>query len=220
MNANQTPKALRAKSATALCAALFALGLAGCSYTTGVRYDKVYPITVANSAAMIEVPAEGALSAQDAARVVELGRNFLKSGEGELTIAYPKGQKSGKVVADATRRLIEAGVPTRQILRGPYDTALDGDRGVVVSYYGPVAVATECPANPMDPNLDTSNGAPLRFGCAYQHNVAAMLENPRDAVSARPSTPASADRRRHVLEKYVTGDLTTADSQEKTQTTE
>ena len=221
MNANSNAIALRRRSATPAAVMLLALGLAACSSTTPVRYDKAYPIEVANAAQMVELPAKRTLSSFDAARVAELGRDFLKRGHGEVTIAYPKRSgKSRPVVAEAAQRLMAVGVARDQIMRGPYDTKADGDRGVVVYFYGPTAKATECPHYKGDPNLDARNWTPLSFGCAYQNNVAAMLENPNDAAAPRPATPASADRRRKVLSAYVAGEKTASESQEATQTTD
>ena len=221
MNANLTPLALRRRSATAAGAALLALGLAACSSTTPVRYDAAYPIEVTNAAQMLELPNGKTLRSFDGARVAELGRDFLKRGHGEVTIAYPKGKrKSNRIVAEATERLMGVGVGRDQILRGPYDVKADGDRGVVVFFYGPTAKPTQCPQHKGDPNLDTRNWTPLGFGCAYQNNVAVMLENPQDAVAPRPTTPPSADRRRHVLSSYAAGEKTGSEAQETTDTTE
>lgn len=219
MNANLTHTALRRRSATAISAMLLALGVAACSGTTAVRYDDAHPIEVVSAAEMLELPANKTLSSYDAARVSELGRDYLKRGEGEVTIAYPRGKKSNRVVNEAVNRLVAVGVSKNKILRGPYNTKVDGDRGVVVSFYGPGAKPIECPRHPGDPNLDPSNGSYLGFGCAYQKNVAAMLENPRDAVEARPATPPSADRRRNILTDYVDGAKSAAESQETTDTT-
>lgn len=221
MNANLTLIALRRRSATAAGAALLVLGVAACSSTTPVRYDAAYPIEVTNAAQMLELPDGKTLSSFDGARVAELGRDFLKRGNGEVTIAYPKGKrKSRRVVSEATERLMAVGVAREQILRGPYDVKTDGDRGVVVFFYGPTAKPTQCPHFKGDPNFDARNWTPLNFGCAYQNNVAIMLENPQDAVAPRPTTPPSADRRRHVLSAYVAGEKTGTEAQEVTETTD
>lgn len=219
MNANLITNALRRSSTTAFGAALLALGVAACSSTTPVRYDLAHPIEVASGAQIIELPVGADMSAFDAGKVSEIGRDFLKRGEGDITVAYPKGKKSGPVIEETVRRLVAVGVPPRKILRGPYNPKIDGDRGVVVSFYGPAAATAKCPEYVGDPNLDQSNGTYLGFGCAYQQNVAAMLENPRDAVEPRPATPPSADRRRQVLGKYIAGEKTASEAQQKTETT-
>ena len=47
------------------------------------------------------------------------------------------------------------------------------------------------------------------FGCAYQRNMAAMVDNPSDLVQPRPETPAYTARRTEAFEKYRKGTSTT-----------
>ena len=46
------------------------------------------------------------------------------------------------------------------------------------------------------------------FGCATQRNLAAAVDNPSDLVQPRPETPAYANRRTFVLDKYRKGEST------------
>jgi pilus assembly protein CpaD len=46
------------------------------------------------------------------------------------------------------------------------------------------------------------------FGCAYQRNLAAMVDNPTDLVQPRAETPAYTARRTVVLDKYRQGQAT------------
>jgi pilus assembly protein CpaD len=47
------------------------------------------------------------------------------------------------------------------------------------------------------------------YGCAYQRNMAAMIDNPADLVQPRPETPAYTARRSEAFEKYRKGAPTT-----------
>jgi pilus assembly protein CpaD len=47
------------------------------------------------------------------------------------------------------------------------------------------------------------------FGCAYQRNMAAMIDNPSDFVQPRPETPPYTARRNEAFEKYRKGNTTT-----------
>lgn len=203
-------------------AAVIGLIAAGCSHqSTAVRYDQVHPIQVSVEPHLIELPAEIALSGFDAARIDAFGRDFLKASADAVTIAYPSDVDAARVVNAAAARLKGVGLDPKQILRGPYARENEGDRGVVLSYYAPAAEPTACPSRLGDSTRDPSNQTPARFGCAFQNNVAAMLEEPRDAVGPRPATPPSADRRFHVLAKYASGDKTASEkSGEKTKTTD
>jgi len=48
-------------------------------------------------------------------------------------------------------------------------------------------------------------------GCAYQRNMAAMVDNPADLVQPRPETPAYTARRTEGFEKYRKGTTTTTE---------
>jgi pilus assembly protein CpaD len=54
------------------------------------------------------------------------------------------------------------------------------------------------------------------FGCAYQRNMAAMVDNPSDLVQPRTETPAYTPRRSEAFEKYRKGTVTTTSYPEAT----
>ncbi|MEL6979798.1 MAG: CpaD family pilus assembly lipoprotein [Pseudomonadota bacterium] len=214
MNALKTLLAPRsAKLGRALGPIALSALVAGCSMTGAQRFDPNYPVTVEVAPYLLEIPAETALSSFDTRRIQAFGRDFLRTGDGELTIAYPSGSESGQTVAAASASLVGVGVPRTQIIRGPYSVEADGDRGVVLSYFAPEAIATACPAEPMVDANDRSNQSPAGFGCSVKNNVVAMLEDPRDAIAPRPTTPPSADRRHQVLTAYVAGERTAAQNE-------
>lgn len=213
MTARKTHLALRAASPAkprlvALGAVALSALLAGCAASTAERYDHIYPIAVELAPTMLELPAETTLSSFDARRVDAFGRDFMRTGDGELTIAFPSGSQSGRTVAETAARLRHVGVPAERIVHGPYSVEADGDRGLVLSYFAPTATPTDCPEHPMDSTRDLSNQTPIGFGCSVRNNIAAMLEDPRDVIAPRPATPPSADRRHTVLEAYALGEVT------------
>jgi pilus assembly protein CpaD len=55
-------------------------------------------------------------------------------------------------------------------------------------------------------SADSENWPYWNFGCAYQRNLAANVEDPADLVQPRAETPAYAARRSTVLEKYRKGE--------------
>jgi pilus assembly protein CpaD len=61
-----------------------------------------------------------------------------------------------------------------------------------------------------DPNY-FENKSYYNFGCAYQRNMAAMVENPADLVQPRPETPSYTARRTEGFDKYRKGTTTTTD---------
>jgi pilus assembly protein CpaD len=59
--------------------------------------------------------------------------------------------------------------------------------------------------------VTTRNDLPSNFGCATQHNLAAMVADPRDLLAPDSSVgQPDAQRRLTVLDKYRKGELTPA----------
>jgi pilus biogenesis lipoprotein CpaD len=53
---------------------------------------------------------------------------------------------------------------------------------------------------------ETGHNEPYaNFGCAQQHNIAALVANPQDLNVPRTSTPPDAMRRSKVISDYRTG---------------
>ena len=84
-----------------------------------------------------------------------------------------------------------------------------------LSYSRISAVAGPCGVWPEDlgPSIKNKsyyeNKPYYNFGCAYQRNMAAMVDNPSDLVQPRPETPAYTIRRSEAFEKYRKGTTTT-----------
>jgi pilus assembly protein CpaD len=104
-------------------------------------------------------------------------------------------------------------VPRARILVGTHEAA-GGDALVEIGYVGYVAQSDPCGDWSKDLAETASNQSAPNFGCAVQHNIAAMVADPRDLVQPRPSTDADAVRRNTVLGNYEKGKVTAA---EKTQ---
>jgi pilus assembly protein CpaD len=72
---------------------------------------------------------------------------------------------------------------------------------VVVSFVRTVAVTEECGSwnnlayQPENEQYDN-------FGCAHQHNIAAMVANPQDLVAPQPSTPPDAGKTSLAIDAY------------------
>lgn len=175
------------------------------------RYDTRYPISVESAPVMLELPVAERLSPQDAMRVAAFARAYQTRAETPITIAYPSNVFAGKTIDTVQRNLERNGVASADILRGSYDPETEGDRGVVVSFYGREATSPACPNFWGDTVEMFDNRSARRFGCATQNNLAAMLADPQDAVT--PSEPGAtlAARRTIVIERYTQGQLTAAE---------
>jgi pilus assembly protein CpaD len=83
-----------------------------------------------------------------------------------------------------------------------------------LSYPRIAAVAGPCGLWPEDlgpsslNNGYSENKPYYNFGCAYQRNMAAMVDNPSDLEQPRSETPAYRARRTAAFEKYRKGEPT------------
>ncbi|MBX2856532.1 MAG: CpaD family pilus assembly protein [Rhodobacteraceae bacterium] len=205
---------LTARYGAIVCVGAAILGLAGCT-SDGVieRYDQVHRIDVRSVPQVLETPVTPILAPRAVAEVAAFARAFAKDGQGPLSVLYPQeaglnGLAASAAVIDA---LLAGGAPTARMLRGSYSVAVDGDRGVVLSYSSPTAFRPECPEHHEDSTRDHNNLTPRGFGCAFQNNLAAMIDRPMDLASPRPATATDTARREVVLGKYRKGELTEAE---------
>lgn len=214
-------RSLRSGAAVALAALLSGCGVAGLNVTDGVvaPYESVYPIVVENGAELLEIRSLDGLAAAEAQRVDGFVAAYMQRGEGEITVAYPSDQAADETVEDVLRRFHRAGVPHDAVIRGPYSRAADGDRGVVISYFTPMAIGSGCPNYWGNTVGDSRNGRMIRLGCAVRQNLAAMTARPRDLLSPQPMTPADSEARSRALMAYRAGeDTRSADRIEITNT--
>lgn len=197
---------------------ILAPALAGCGMTdvaglthpgtTSAPYESIYPIAVESGAELLEIGHLKGLPAGESQRVDGFAATYRQRGEGELTVAYPSDQDAQRTVDDIMHRLRLAGIRDDKIIRGPYSRSADGDRGVVLSYYTPVATGSGCPNYWGDTADDPSNGHMIRLGCAVRQNLAAMTARPRDLLAPQPMTPSDTATRTRVLEAYRKGEDT------------
>jgi pilus assembly protein CpaD len=219
-----------------LAGAMFGLSviLGACSETTGSvattahvpeDYRLRHPITVQEADRSIVLfvgHARGGLSATQRADVAGLARTWITEGTGAIVVDVPVNTPNARAAESAFREataVLEAGgVPSDGIKLHHY-TPDDPRTLATVRFTYPrmTAVAGPCGLWPEDlgPSIkDPSyleNKSYQNFGCAYQRNMAAMIENPSDLVQPRPETPAYTVRRSEGFEKYRKGTTTATD---------
>jgi pilus assembly protein CpaD len=228
---NRTPvdhrRPLRLLSALVVLSAV----LGGCAKTGGEivtasvpdDYRARHPITIqeANRSIVIFVGhARGGLSAPQRADVVGLGQTWVREGTGAIVADVPIDTPNARAAAASFREikavLSASGVPARGVTLREYrpDNPL-ALAPIRLSYPRIAAVAGPCGLWPEDlgPSvLDSGyhdNKPYYNFGCAYQRNMAAMIDNPSDLVQPRPETPAYTARRTASFTKYRKGESTT-----------
>jgi pilus assembly protein CpaD len=186
-------------------------------------YRQRHPIVIQESDRSVVIfvgHARGGLSASQRADVIGLAQTWLHEGTGAIDADVPVDTPNAQAAADSFREiqalLAAAGVPPRGIAVRRYHPDDPRQMATIRLNYPKIsAVAGPCGLWPED--LGTSiknkgyfeNKQYYNFGCAYQRNMAAMVDNPSDLVQPRPETPAYTARRTEAFEKYRKGTTTT-----------
>jgi pilus assembly protein CpaD len=206
------------------------IALGACTHTDGETtasipddYRQRHPITIqeADQSVVIFVGhARGGLSASQRADVMGLAQTWLHEGTGAIHADLPVDTPNALAAADAFREiqslLIATGVPPRGITVHHYHPNDPRQLATIRLNYPKIsAVAGPCGLWPEDLGPAIKNKSYLdnkdyyNFGCAYQRNMAAMVDNPSDLIEPRPETPAYTVRRSEAFEKYRKGTTTT-----------
>jgi pilus assembly protein CpaD len=148
-----------------------------------------------------------------------LAQTWLREGTGAINADVPTGTPNARTAADTFREiramLMGAGVPARGIIVRNYRP--DDPRQlptIRLNYAKIAAVAGPCGVWPDDIGPSANNPGYLEnkpyynLGCAYQRNMAAMVDNPSDLVQPRSETPPYTARRVNAYEKYKKGTTT------------
>jgi pilus assembly protein CpaD len=205
------------------------IALGACTHTDGETtasipddYRQRHPIAIqeADQSVVIFVGhARGGLTASQRADVMGLAQTWLHEGTGAIHADLPVDTPNALAAADAFREiqslLIAAGVPPRGITVHHYHPNDPRQLATIRLNYPKIsAVAGPCGLWPEDLGPAIKNKSYLdnkeyyNFGCAYQRNMAAMIDNPSDLIEPRSETPAYTVRRSEAFEKYRKGTTT------------
>jgi pilus assembly protein CpaD len=185
-------------------------------------YRQRHPIAIeeADRSVVIFVgQARGGLSASQRSDVMGLAQAWLHEGTGAIKADVPVGTSNARAAANSFREiqalLASAGVPPRGIAVRHYHPDDPRQMATIRLNYPKIsAVAGPCGLWPEDlgPSIKNKsyfeNKSYYNFGCAYQRNMAAMVDNPSDLVQPRSETAAYATRRTMSFEKYRKGSTT------------
>jgi pilus assembly protein CpaD len=212
------------KLRTAIVLAGLAMVLGACNHTNDAittasipeDYRQRHPITVqeANQSIVVFIGhGRGGLTAEQRADVMGLAQTWMHEGTGAISADVPVDTPNARAAADSMREieslLAAAGVPPRGVTvrnykpRDPHQLA-----AIRLSYPRMTATAGPCGLWPEDlgPSIKNKsyfeNRSYYNFGCSYQHNMAAMVDNPADLVQPRSETPPYTARRTAQFEKY------------------
>jgi pilus assembly protein CpaD len=213
--------------------AALALALGACNtiaptageLTAGIPndYRQRHPIAIQEANRSVDIfvgNSRGGLTAAQRADVMGLAQTWLREGTGAINADVPAGTPNARAAADAFREvraiLASAGVPPAGLVVRNYHP--DDPRQfatIRLNYPKITASVGPCGLWPEDLGPSIHNPSYLdnkpyyNLGCAYQRNIAAMVDNPADLVQPRPETPAYESRRVLAFEKYKKGAPTT-----------
>jgi pilus assembly protein CpaD len=186
-------------------------------------YRLRHPIAIqeANQSVVIFIGhARGGLSASQRDDVIGLAQTWHHEATGAISADVPVDTPNARAAADSFREvqalLASAGVPPRGIIvRRYHPDDLRQMAAIRLSYPKISAVAGPCGLWPEDigPSIKNKgyydNKPYYNYGCAYQRNMAAMIDNPSDLVQPRSETAAYTARRTVAFQKYRAGAATT-----------
>ena len=172
-----------------------------------------HPITVAPRYASIKLPFSApaaGLMPDDAARFDAFVADYLQHGNGSISVSAPSGPESTGAIAYFAERLFAMGVPRDRIMVGTHDVT-GGDNSVEIGYVGYIASSDPCGDWSKSLGDTSGNVTSPNFGCAVQHNIAAMVSDPRDLVQPQPLAAGDTERRTTVIGNYDKGKITASD---------
>ena len=186
-------------------------------------YRLRHPIAIQEADRSIVVfvgQARGGLSASQRADVIGLAQIWLREGTGAISVDVPVDTRNARAAAETFREiqalLAAAGVPPRGIVMRNYRPEDSRQLPAIRLNYPKIsAVAGPCGLWPEDlgPSIKNKtyfqNKQYYNFGCAYQRNMASMVDNPSDLVQPRAETPPYTTRRTAAFEKYRKGTTST-----------
>lgn len=199
------------------------LALAGCRHVdTGpqvagwslIEPSQRHPIMVSQQPATLTLAvnrgAEG-LTPGQRAEVIDFAQRFRASdaGNSRLVISAPSGaanEVAAMAAVDEIRDItLQSGFSEAGVAVEAY-SAEGRSAPVRISYMRYVAEGPECGTTWTYDRVERKANLPSQnFGCAQQHNLAAMVSNPADLLGPRNETERYAPRRDAVYDKYVKG---------------
>ncbi len=207
---------------------LMAIGLTGLSLSAcavpaannapqAVHAEQVFPITVEPQVATLVVQVDDGLqrlARGEERRIEAFAARWKARGQGLLTAAAPTDAPNRAAAAaamqDIQKILAANGVDQKSMQVTSYRAAGDdANAPITLSFVTYAANAADCGTDWSENMAFTPRNMPWpEFGCSTQHNIAAIVSDPRDLVEPRASDTADAAKRGTMFEKYRRGEPT------------
>jgi pilus assembly protein CpaD len=212
----------RRRALSALCLGAAALSLSGCltgvpyasdNQLSALDYHERHPIVLGKRATTLDLfPVGGRLDRLSNDKLRAFAARYREFGQGEVTILTPAGDRAGAAVVPEIRSALYANGLRGYVAVGSYpveDRTLASPVRLV--FQGLKAeVASRCGQWPADiasgSSIETwKNDNYANFGCATQSALAAQIDDPRDLVQARGSTPPDENMRLRAIQQVRKG---------------
>lgn len=201
-----------------LAASVLVTGLAGCAHrfeeapmgflASSKDANQRHPIEIEKAQATLALNVPGnahGLNAYQKERVRHFIADWRNDGTGQITVS---GNNQAALV-DIRDVLIEHKVPIGAVQVVSYGA---NQPGVKLSFARYVAEGPKCGKFPTDLGNDPNNVEYENFGCTAQHNLAAMIDNPKDLVNPRDQADwTDGDRRDFIYRAWWQGKDTGGD---------
>lgn len=182
-------------------------------------YRLRHPITLKEGEHVVDVYVgrnRGGLTPPQRADVLAFAQEWRHDATSGIIVDVPRGTPADRAAVDTMREIhsifAASGVPRNAVLVRAYRPADVTLASIRISYAKLTAEAGPCGQWPNDlgASLDRTyneNRPQWNFGCAYQRNLAAMVDNPADLAQPRGEAPAYAARRSVMIDKYRRGEI-------------
>ena len=169
-----------------------------------------HPITVEPSYQSLKLNYSAAgLDMADKEKLDSFVTDYRMHGNGKISIAVPGGPGMQQTVTALANRINELGISRDRIL-----VAAAQGAQVEVNYISYQARSGACGDWSEDLFYTAENRTAANLGCANQHNVAAMVADPRDLMGPRAMDGSDGARRQTVITNYEAGKSTAAQKSE------
>lgn len=169
-----------------------------------------HPILVQPSDQSLKVSVSAAgIDSGDMAKFDAFVTDYQTHGNGKIVISVANSASANAEVAWIGDRINAMGISRDRILVANHDVQ-GNDYRVELNYISYQANTAPCGDWSEDLAHTIDNKTAANLGCSVQHNIAAMVADPRDLMGPRPMDGADADRRATVVTNYEKGSPTAA----------
>ena len=177
-------------------------------------YRTNHPIVLQEREETLDLPVGSSdmhLSTNQKGTLDGLATAYASGGTGPVTILVPSGS-ANEAAASRIAREIQAHLGKRKVANGyivteRYQAQSTEMAPVRLVYRSMVAQTDQCGRWPEDILSDAENKHYADFGCSYQNNLAAQIDNPADLLGPRGTGPIDAERRSKVIGDWRNGDV-------------